>query len=68
MTTETPKPRQLHVTWIDAGERRLVSRALYQYGFSQGHIARLLNVSQQTICKDVGGRRHANTDTIPERL
>ena len=47
------KPRALHVAWVTAGERRLVARALYAAGFSQRHIATLLNVSQNTVSRDV---------------
>jgi len=53
VTGERPKPRQLHITWVAAGERRLVSHALHQAGFSIRHIARLLQVSPTTVSKDL---------------
>ncbi len=47
------KPRSLHVRWIAAGERRLISRALHQAGFTHRRIAELLGVSPTTVWKDV---------------
>ena len=47
------KPRTLHVAWVDAGERRLVARALHEAGFTQSRIARLLDVSQAQVSRDV---------------
>lgn len=47
------KPRKLHIAWVAAAERRLVARALKNGGFSNRHIAQLLEVSPTTVSKDL---------------
>jgi IS30 family transposase len=48
-----PRSRKLHIHWVTAGERRLVAHALHQAGFTNRHIAELLQVSPNTISKDL---------------
>ena len=45
--------RNLAESWVDAGHRRRIARALYRGGIYQKEIADLLGVSQAQISRDV---------------
>ena len=46
------KQRHLHPTWVEAGNRRRISRALRAADYSYAEIGRLLGCSHETARKD----------------
>ncbi len=48
--------RSLHVTWTDAGRRRIIARALRASGCTYAEIANLLRVSHEQARRDCADR------------
>ena len=53
VTVKTNRARALHISWVTAGQRRLIARALCDGGFTQAEVAKLLNVSPAQVSRDV---------------